>query len=129
MAFAEKQIIEILSKIKYPYNLNILTQQKAMELIENEGNKTEWVTIILSEREKLVKELVKFPFVIKLYPSDANFILVKTYDPKGIYDYLVDEQIIVRDRSKILLCEGCLRISVGSPEENAALVEALEGLI
>ncbi len=129
MAFADQQIINILNKIKYPYNLNILTQQKAIELIAKEENKTEWVKTILSEREKLVHELVKFPFVIKLYPSDANFILVKTHDPKGIYNYLVEEKIIVRDRSKIMLCEGCLRISIGSPEENATLLEALEELV
>lgn len=129
MAFADQQIINILNKIKYPYNLNILTQQKAIELIAKEENKTEWVKTILSEREKLANELVKFPFVIKLYPSDANFILVKTHDPKGIYNYLVEEKIIVRDRSKIMLCEGCLRISIGSPEENATLLEALEELV
>lgn len=129
MAFADEQIIEVLSRIKYPYNLSILTQQKALELLGNEVQKQEWVTTILNERAKLIENLKEYPFVIKVYPTDANFVLVKTHDPRGIYEYLVDEQIIVRDRSSIALCGGCLRISIGSPEENAALMEAFDGLI
>jgi len=129
MAFADEQIIDVLSRIKYPYNLGILTQQKGLELLSDEQKKTDWVAIILKERLKMAECLVKYPFVVKVYPSDANFLLVKTHDPRGIYQYLVDEKIIVRDRSSITLCEGCLRISIGSPEENATLVEALNGLI
>ena len=129
MAFADEQIIEVLSRIKYPYNLSILTQQKGLELLADEQQKLNWVAIILKEREKLISDLKKYPFVIKVYATDANFVLVKMYDPRGIYQYLVDEKIIVRDRSSIALCEGCLRISVGSPEENATLMEALDGLI
>ena len=129
MAFATEQIIDVLSRIKYPYNLSMLTQQKGIELLANEQQKTDWVTIILKEREKMIEYLKKYPFVVKVYPTDANFVLVKTHDPKGIYQYLVDEKIIVRDRSSVTLCEGCLRISIGSPEENAILIEALDGLI
>ena len=129
MAFANDQIIEVLSRIKYPYNLSVLTQQKALELLDLEEEKSEWVKVLLVERGKLIQELGKFPFVIRIYPSDANFLLVKTHDPKGIYEYLMDEKIIVRDRSGIRLCEGCLRISVGSPEENTLLINALNGLI
>ena len=129
MAFANDEIIDVLSKIKYPYNLSILVQQKALELLADENLKAEWVEVILRERELLIQKLVNYPFVIRLYPTDANFILVKTHDPRGIYQYLVDEKIIVRDRSSISLCEGCLRISIGSPLENAALIEALDGLI
>ena len=129
MAFATEQIIEVLSRIKYPYNLSILTQQKALELLADEQKKAEWVAIILKEREKVIEKLNKYPFVVKVYPTDANFVLVKTHDPRGIYQYLVDEKIIVRDRSSISLCEGCLRISIGSSEENATLIEALDGLI
>jgi histidinol-phosphate aminotransferase len=77
----------------------------------------------------MIENLKKYPFVVKVYPTDANFVLVKTHDPRGIYQYLVDEKIIVRDRSSISLCEGCLRISIGSPEENVTLIEALNGLI
>jgi histidinol-phosphate aminotransferase len=129
MAFAEERIIEVLSKIKYPYNLSMLTQQKALELLAFEEKKAEWVKVLLGERGKLIQDLGRLPFVIKIYPSEANFLLVKTYDPKGIYKYLTEEKIIVRDRSGIRLCEGCLRISVGSPEENNALITALNGLI
>lgn len=129
MAFADAQIIEMLSRIKYPYNLSMLTQQKALELLADEQQMLDWVSVILKERSKLVDGLSKYPFVVKIYPTDANFLLVKTHDPRGIYQYLVEETIIVRDRSSIVLCEGCLRISVGSPEENATLLEALDQLI
>lgn len=129
MAFASEQIIEVLSRIKYPYNLSILTQEKAIELLEGEQQKLDWVTIILKEREKMTENLKKYPFVTKVYPTDANFVLVKTNDPRGIYQFLVAKNIIVRDRSSIFLCEGCLRISIGTPEENMALVEALDRLI
>jgi histidinol-phosphate aminotransferase len=126
MAFASSEIIEVLSRIKYPYNLSILTQKKALELFSNGEQKNEWVQILLKEREKLNKELLNLSFVSKVYPSDANFLLVKTADPKAIYQYLVKENIIVRDRSSIKLCAGCLRVSVGSPEENASLLKALK---
>lgn len=129
MAFAGQEIIDVLNRIKYPYNINILTQLKAMELIELEKEKSDWVKILVSERAKLAEKLKEFPFVVKVFPSDANFLLVKTHDPRGIYDYLVDEKIIVRDRSGVALCEGSLRISVGSEIENQRLIEALEALI
>ncbi len=129
MAFAAVPIIDVLSRIKYPYNLSILTQQKGLELLADEQQKLDWVAIILKERGKMIENLKKYPFVVKVYPTDANFVLVKTHDPHGIYQYLVDEKIIVRDRSSISLCEGCLRISIGSPEENATLIEALDDLI
>ena len=129
MAFAAENIIEVLSRIKYPYNLNILTQQKGLELLAGEQLKNEWVAVILREREKMIRNLKGYPFVIQVYPTDANFVLVQMYDPRGIYNYLVEEKIIVRDRSSIALCEGCLRISIGSPEENATLMEAFDQLI
>ncbi len=129
IAFASPEIIDVLSRIKYPYNINILTQQKALELLANEANKNQWVDSILKERAKMITNLQSYPFVVKVYPSDANFLLVQMHDPRGIYQFLVDQQIIVRDRSSISLCEGCLRISIGSPEENATLMEALDQLI
>jgi histidinol-phosphate aminotransferase len=129
MAFALPEIIDVLSRIKYPYNINILTQQKALELLADEANKNQWVESILKERAKMITNLQSYPFVVKVYPSDANFLLVQMHDPRGIYQFLVDQQIIVRDRSSISLCEGCLRISIGSPEENATLMEALDQLI
>ncbi len=129
MAFANEQIIEVLSRIKYPYNLNILTQEKGLELLADENKKISWVEVILKEREKMLGYLKMYPFVVKVFPTDANFVLVKTHDPRGIYEYLVEQKIIVRDRSSIALCEGCLRISIGSPEENATLIEAFDQLI
>ncbi|TKG91062.1 histidinol-phosphate transaminase [Puteibacter caeruleilacunae] len=129
MAFASDEIIQVLSKIKYPYNLNMLTQEKAMELLDHSDEMNRWVEVLLHERRKMEMEMIDFPFVEKIYPSDANFILIKVHDLKGIYDYLVDEKIIIRDRSKVELCEGCLRISIGSSEENQQLVEALKALI
>ena len=129
MAFASKEIISIFNKIKYPYNINILTQQKALELIEQEAEKNAWVETLLAERLKLGEQLKAFPFVVKIYPSDANFLLIKMHDARGIYDYLVENGVIVRDRSKVILCDDSLRITVGSPEENEILIEKLNDLI
>lgn len=129
MAFADGPIIEVLSRIKYPYNLSVLVQQKGLELLANEQYMADWVQKVLKERTKMIGALKKYPFVIKVFPTDANFVLVRTHDPRGIYQYLVGNKVIVRDRSSISLCEGCLRISIGSPEENEMLIEALDGLI
>jgi histidinol-phosphate aminotransferase len=129
MAFAQPEIILIFNKVKYPYNINILTQQKALELLEKAPEKEEWVNIILEERDKMVRKLFKFPFVQVVYPSDANFVLVKMNDARGIYEYLTEQKIIVRDRSKVALCDDCLRITIGSPKENKKLRKALKKLI
>ena len=126
MAFASPEIIKVLSKIKYPYNLNILTQKKALELIVHKSQTDEWVTLLIKERQTLADELGKLKLVEYIYPSDANFLLIKTAEPKKIYNYLVDKKIIIRDRSSVTLCAGCLRITVGSSEENNALLEALK---
>ena len=125
MAFADKELIGVLSKIKYPYNINVLTQQKALELLASESQVNFSIEKLLSERGLLEAALKKLPFVQKVYPSDANFILVKTDHPKEIYNFLVEKKIIIRDRSSVALCEGCLRITVGSPAENSLLLEAL----
>lgn len=129
MAFAQPEIIRVFNKIKYPYNINILTQQKAMELLDNVGEKSEWVKIILDERAKMIRKLFNLPFVQVIYPSDANFILVKMHDARGIYEYLTEQKIIVRDRSRVALCEDSLRITIGSPEENKKLRKALKRLV
>jgi histidinol-phosphate aminotransferase len=125
MAFAAPEIISILNKIKYPYNLNILTQKKGLELIKDREQVNEWVKIIIKERSKMAKLLNELPFVERVYPSDANFLLVKMHDARGIYQYLTERGIIVRDRSKINLCGESLRITIGSPEENEQLIKAL----
>lgn len=129
MAFARPEIIRIFNKIKYPYNINILTQQKALELIDQAKDKTGWVELLIREREKLTKALETLPFVVKVYPSDANFLLVRMHDARGIYNYLVEQGIIVRDRSKVILCTDSLRITVGSQEENEILLKQLNELI
>jgi histidinol-phosphate aminotransferase len=129
MAFANPEIIRVFNKVKYPYNINILTQKKALELLENLQEKNKWVSEILEERGKMIKKLFELPFVQIVYPSDANFILVKMNDARGIYEYLTEQKIIVRDRSKITLCDDCLRITIGSPKENRKLRKALKELV
>ncbi len=129
MAFAASEIVSVLNKIKYPYNLNILTQQKALELIENREKVEKWVKLLIAEREKMKTLLSNFPFVVKIFPSDANFILVKMHDTRGIYEYLKENGVIVRDRSKVHLCEDSLRITIGKSEENGNLLTALKELI
>ncbi len=128
MAFASKEIVSVLSKIKYPYNVNLLTQDKGMEMLDNEAQKQGWVEVILKEKARLIKALQQNHLIKKIYPSDANFLLVKVDNPKGVYDYLVERKMIIRDRSKVTMCEGCLRITVGTPEENDRLIEALQNL-
>ncbi len=126
MAFANKQIISILDKIKYPYNVSSLTQDAIIQLLTHKNKHDEWIKTIISQREILRNQLSGLSFVIEIFPSDANFLLVKTNNPTAIYNYLKDNGIIVRDRSKVSLCEGCLRITIGSPKENAELINTLK---
>ena len=126
MAFASPEIIKVLNKIKPPYNINEVTQQLALQALDNVAHKNEMVKSILAERERLVQELSQIPCIITVYPSDANFVLAKTTDAKNIYNYLADKQVIVRDRSKVTLCENCLRITIGTPIENQQLIEKLK---
>jgi histidinol-phosphate aminotransferase len=128
MAFASSEIIGILNKIKYPYNLNILTQEKALEMLENKAQVESWVATIINERNRISEELKRLPVVNTVYPSDANFVLVSVENPGSIYNKLVEKGIIVRDRSKVNLCAGCLRITIGSPDENNLLLEALKSI-
>jgi len=126
MAFASEEIIEVMNKVKPPYNVNEASQQLALQALTNIDQVNSWIKEILIQRDRLVLGLKDFDFVVDIYPSDANFILVKTTDPKGIYDFLVQKGIIVRDRSKVELCEGCLRITVGTPDENNILLQTLQ---
>ena len=127
MNFASVEIIDILNKIKPPYNINQATQELALKALDQLEDVNAMIREIVNERERLVKELGKLELVKKIYPSDANFILVKTIDANGIYNYLKDKGIIVRNRHNVLLCEGCLRITVGTQTENNELVTALNG--
>jgi histidinol-phosphate aminotransferase len=126
MGFASEEIIEVMNKVKPPYNVNEASQQLALQALANIDLVNGWIKETLIQRDKLVLGLKDFDFVLDIYPSDANFILVKTTDPKSIYNFLVQKGIIVRDRSKVELCAGCLRITVGTPAENDILIQTLQ---
>jgi len=128
MAFAARPVIDILNKVKPPYNINQATQDLALKALKNIGQVNEWIKVTVSERESLSQELAELPLVKKVYPSDANFILIEVIDALKTYDALVEQGIIVRDRSKVTLCEGCLRITIGTTQENQILLEALKSL-
>lgn len=129
MAFASEEIIAFFNKVKYPYNLNLLTQEAVYKQVENVEQKNEWVKALLMERKSLIDALQAFPLVKKIYPTDANFVLVKVDDANKIYKQLVDKGIIVRNRNTVTLCEGCLRITVGTPSENKQLLTALQQMV
>ena len=122
MAFASVEIIEVLNKIKYPYNINILTQSKALEALNNREKVEAWVRVILRERTRLIQNLQELSLVKHIYPTDANFVLIKVEDANALYRYLIEKSIVVRNRNSVTLCQGCLRITVGTPEENDALI-------
>ena len=126
MAFASSEIISIFNKIKYPYNINKLTQEHALILLSHQDQVRLWVKDLIDERNELARQLAAFSFINKIYPSDANFLLVKTNDAQRLYNYLVTKGIIVRNRSNITLCMGCIRITVGTSEENQILLDALK---
>ncbi|MCS7005638.1 MAG: histidinol-phosphate transaminase [Cytophagales bacterium] len=126
MAYASPTIIQLLNKIKPPYNIGEHTQQKIMEALNEVHRKDEMVAYILAERQRLSQELQKISTIEYVYPSDANFLLVRIKGGKKAYDYLISQLIIVRDRSKMALCQDCLRITVGTKSENEMLIEALK---
>lgn len=128
MAFASEEIIRILNLIKPPYNISGLTQEKVLDSLAKATEINRVVKVILEERKHLQRELEAFPFVKKVYPSDANFLLVKVPNAKKMYDDLVSKKIILRDRSKVVLCEDCLRITVGTREENEAFLKSFKKL-
>lgn len=125
MAFASTEIISVLNKIKYPYNINILTQKHALTALKNVEQVKEWVQILLKERSVLIDSLQKLKLVQHIYPTDANFVLVRVDNANAVYQYLVNKSIIVRNRNTVTLCNECLRITVGTPEENKILLEEL----
>ncbi|HQW44337.1 MAG: histidinol-phosphate transaminase [Chitinophagaceae bacterium] len=125
MAFAGQPIINYLNKIKYPYNINTAAQQLAIEALGNISSVNNWTKTTVEQKEWLQQELLRLPFTQTVYPSDANFILTKMSGASAIYSYLADKGIIVRDRSKVILCDDCLRITIGTPEENIQLIASL----
>lgn len=126
MAFASPEIISILNKIKYPYNINLLTQKHALKILNQEDVMKEQLRSILSERSRLQAALPELSCIRKIYPTDANFILVDVGNANVVYNYLVKKGVIVRNRNTVALCGGCLRITVGTQEENDALLAALK---
>ncbi len=128
MCFAGAEIIAILNKIKPPYNINILSQQTALEELHFEVRKNRWVSEIIAEREKLREGLTKIESIMKVYPSDANFLLVKIENARKVYEVLVKKGIILRDRSNVILCNDCLRITIGTQQENQMLLNELKQL-
>ena len=125
MAFASPAIIDIFNKVKYPYNVNYLTQQQAIKVLSDPLEVERWVQLILQERTRMLEAFSQLPICQKVYPTDANFFLAKVSDAQGIYDYLVDQGIIVRNRTRVQLCHNCLRITIGSRNENSELIGAL----
>ena len=126
LAFAQPLIVDTLSRVKYPYNINVVTQKIVLEQLRRSPDAQ--IAEIVSERGRVLEGLAKNPVIRKIHPTDANFVLVEVDEPRTIYDRLIGAGIIVRDRSRIKGCEGCLRITIGTPEENDRLLETLKKL-
>ena len=129
MAFASESIIDVYNKVKPPYNIGQATQELVLKALDEVGQVNDMIKLIVDMRAKLEAELGSLPIVQHIYPSDANFLLVKVNDARGIYNYLLGKGIVVRDRSKVELCEGCLRITVGTEKENNDLIKNLRAIL
>ena len=129
MAFASESIIEVYNKVKPPYNIGQATQDLVLKALDEVAQVNDMIKLIVDMRVKLAAELSHLPMVKKVYPSDANFLLVKVDRPRETYNYLLEKGIVVRDRSKVELCEGCLRITVGTEKENNDLIKNLGAII
>ena len=125
LAFASLPIIELFNKVKPPYNINKASQALAIEALQNTQQVNDWIKQIVEQREFLIKELSGFSFVKKIFESDANFLLVRVANANALYNYLSQNKIIVRNRSKEIMCENCLRITIGTPKENLELIKIL----
>lgn len=125
MAFASEEIIGLFNKVKYPYNINLLTQQQALEALKDPFEVDKWVRLLLQERARMIDAFELLPICERVYPTDANFFLAKMTDAPRIYDYLVERGIIVRNRHRVQLCQNCLRITIGTRTENGELIAAL----
>lgn len=126
VAYASKEIIDFYNKVKYPYNINTITQEKAIKALDNYCEVTTWVNELIESREHLAENLKSLDCVKHIYPSDANFLLIKVDNPDRLYQYLCDNGIIVRNRNRIEKCAGCLRITIGTKEENIQLINAIK---
>lgn len=128
MAFASKDIIDLFNKVKYPYNINLLTQKHCLEALKDPFEVDKWVRMLKQERDRMIEAFRLLPICQQVYPTDANFFLAKMDDAQSIYDYLVGRGIIVRNRTRVQLCHNCLRITVGTKNENNELIAALRQL-
>ena len=125
MAFAGKEIIDLFNKVKYPYNVNLLTQEQALKILKQRFEIGDWIRLINQERTRMISAFMDLPICERVYPTNANFFLAKMTDAPTIYNYLVDKGIIVRNRHRVELCANCLRITIGSKSENDELLAAL----
>ena len=125
MAFASAEIIGLFNKVKYPYNVNALTQERALEMMQSPYEVEKWVKLLLQERIRVMESFSILPICQKVYPTDANFFLARMTDAPAIYDYLMREGIIVRNRSRVTLCDNSLRVTIGTKTENSQLLAAL----
>ena len=128
ICYASEEIISVLNRIKPPYNVNILTQQKAISQLEQQGLTQNQVTNILKERDLLITKLESIDYISKIYPSDANFVLVEVDDANKRYDQLIDKGIVIRNRTTQPGCENCLRFTIGTPKENRTLIDTLKSI-
>lgn len=126
MAFASIEIVSYLNKVKPPYNISEPVQELALKALDEVGQVNDMIKLIVESRGKLEQALLSLDFVKNIYPSDANFILVEVASAKEMYQFLISKGIVVRDRSSVVLCDGCLRITVGTQHENEALIDALK---
>ena len=127
-AYASKDVMYYLNRVKPPYNVNQLTQKQALAALDDVHEISMVVVKVKNGRELLSKELSSLSSVEQVYPSDANFLLLKFYQAEETFNYLIDKQVIVRNRSSVILCEGCLRVTVGTEAENQRLVQTLKGM-
>lgn len=125
MAFASPEIVEIMGRVKQPYNISTTTQQLALKALEEVGQVNDMIKELVQMKVALKGVFEKIPFIQKVYPSDANFLLIKVDDAKSLYEFLLQQGIAVKDQSEYELCTNCLRITIGTEEENTELVEAL----
>ena len=126
VAYASAEIISYYNKVKYPYNVNAITQEMALKALENASEVEAWVQELLDSRKSLAEDLKALQCVKHIYPSDANFLLIRVDNPDVLYSFLCDRGIIVRNRNRVEKCAGCLRITIGTKEENAQLINAIK---
>lgn len=126
MAFASAAIVEVLDKVKPPYNINQATQELVLKALDEVGQVNDMIRILVDMREALVAVFRSMPTVETVYPSDANFFLVKIKEARAVYEFLLEKGIVLRDRSNVQLCENCLRITIGTEKENTILVDAMQ---